>query len=216
MIKLTIPFDPQLSGIENIAKGKHGIIFAHGERSSIESGILPTLSKKLYAKNISSILFNFPFRMKGVSQVDSIEVLDQAFLAVWHEITRKHPEIIWSVGGHDIGADTAIRISSLTFNESRIPSIVGLSYPMYPPNRPELVNTISLGAIMGDALFCQGDKSNRGTYDRLRNQVKMMAQHAQVKKIGGANHQLEVLGKPIDIVANWIARDIENFLKDLS
>ncbi len=215
MDSITIPYNPDLIAIENIISGDNGIIIGHGERSRIEEGILNSLSKKLYSRKISTVLFNFPFRMLNKKKVDNIETLDQAFLKVWNYVKEKFPDKRWSVSGHGIGVESAIRMSGLIFSDEGIPPVIGLSYPMYPLNRPELVNTNTLGALMGDALFCQGDQSKRGTYDRLRNQIQMMAGHAHVKKIKGANHNLEVLGKPIETVAHWISNDIEKFLKNV-
>ncbi|MHA2250877.1 MAG: alpha/beta family hydrolase [Candidatus Kariarchaeaceae archaeon] len=211
----SIPFEPPLTAVENIVEGEWGVILSHDENSYIDRGILPALAKQLKKKRISSILFNSPYRMEMKKLADEITKLDQSFLAVWNYITEKYPNKRWCVGGHGIAAETAIRISGLIFDDTGIPPVLGLSYPMYPPNRPELVDTMTLGALMGEALFCQGTKSKRGTFDRLRNQIQMMATHAHISRIGGANHQLEVESKSLDTVAYWISKDFEKFLKDL-
>lgn len=215
MKKSFVQFQPKLKVIETIVEGNWGIIFSHGERSFIEEGLFPILSKKLKQREISSVLFNFPFRMEEKKRPDDIGTIDQAFLTVWNYVISKFPNKRWCVGGHDIGALAAIRVSGLIFDDKGIPPIIGLSYPMYPPNRPEFVDTSTLSAIMGDALFCQGEKSARGSFNRLQNQIRMMAGHVHVQSIKGANHQLEVPEKSMDTVAYWISKDIEKFFKNL-
>ncbi len=93
-----------------------------------------------------------------------------------------------------------------------IPPIIALSFPLYPPNRPEKLRVDELSAIMGPILFCQGNKGNQGTYDRLTNQLAMMANFAEAKLIKDADHNFNVLGKPPKIVSKWLANDISSFL----
>lgn len=213
--KMIIPYDPNLNSIIGIGSHKYGLVIAHGERSFIDEGIINSLAKKLAEKQISSLRFNFPFR-ENQTKADSDEILDKAYIHVWNWVNEKYPNIKWVLAGHDIGAVSAIRISILASEIGEIPAIICLGYPMYPVNRPELVDTRSFGAIMGDALFIQGDKDTRGSYDRLANQIQMMATHCITNKIKGANHDFQVEGKNFDRVAFWISNDIENFLKNIS
>ncbi|OLS23645.1 MAG: hypothetical protein HeimC2_25490 [Candidatus Heimdallarchaeota archaeon LC_2] len=197
------------------ANGEWGVILAPAEKLKMNEGILPHLSKKLREKDISSLRFNFPFQMKKQNKADSPQILDLAYLEVWNYAISKFPDKKWCVGGIGIGGLTALRVASISYADFGIPPTICISYPMYPPNRPELVDTSALTALMGDGLFCQGSKSNRGTDDRLKNQTTMMARHAKVSRIGGANHLMEVEGKPANTVAFWIATDIGKFLRDL-
>lgn len=214
-MKIEIPFDPQLNGDVLEAKGEWGIILAHGEQSKIDDGILNALAKKLMKKDISTLRFNFPFRVNASKKIDNIGILDQAFVTTWNYAIKNYPNIRWAVGGHGIGGLTAVRAAGIMYDDSGIPPVVCLNYPMYPYNRPELVDTMALGALLGDGIFCQGDLSKRGTYDRLRNQIQMMARHAKIVKIKGANHLFEVKGKEISTVAYWIANDIARYLREL-
>ena len=212
---ITIPFQPDLVSIINKQNGKHGLILAHGLKDDMNTGIIPSLAKKLAEKNISSLRFNFPFRINGKKYADDVGTLDNAYLAVWHYATEKYPDINWLVSGIDIGAETAIRASSLMMTpDGSIPTIISLNYPLYPPNKPEQVDASSLGAIMGDALFIQGDESNQGSFDRLRNSIHMISPHAELSKIRGANHEFKVKDKTFDRVAFWISNDIEKFIKN--
>ena len=114
-----------------------------------------------------------------------------------------------------MAAECAVRIAPVLTSDDGIPPIIGLSYPLYPMHQPELGDPRIFGAILGEALFCQGDKSNRGDYKRLDNSMIMMANHVKVRKIRGADHNLKVSGQSSDKVAYWIANDIENFFREL-
>ena len=127
----------------------------------------------------------------------------------------QYPEIRWALGGHEVGAESAVRIASILDDGTNVPAIIGLGYPLFPLNRPELADPRSLAAILGEAIFCQGSSSKRGDYQRLVNSIQMMANHVEVKMIKEGNHNLEVPNKKQDTVAFWIANDIERFLLHL-
>lgn len=215
-MKINIPFETELEGDYTEARGEWGIILGPADKITMNEGILPHLSKKLRAKDISSVRFNFPFQMKGENQMDSNQVLDEAYVSVWNYVSAQYPETKWCVGGLGVGGLTALRVSSITYADFGIPPVICMSYPMYPPHKPEYVDTSALSALLGDGVFCQGDKSNRGTFDRLKNQANMMSRHAKINLIRGANHYMEVDKKDPSTVAYWIAADIGRFLKDLN
>ncbi len=211
---ITIPYSPELHGITRIKNGKWGIVLGHGEYTDIDKGVLASVSKKLAEKNISTVRFNFPFRMSKIKYKDPAS-LDQAFIHVYNWIVQQYPDIRWAMGGHGIAAESSVRIASILDDGSNVPAIVGLSYPLFPLNRPELADPRSFAAILGEGIFCQGSNSKRGDYQRMENSIQMMANHVQVKLIKGANHNLEVPDKKQDTVAFWIANDIEKFLLHL-
>lgn len=210
-----IPYSPEIPARISIRDGPWGVIIAHGERSYIDKGILPALSKKLSEKNISNILFNFPFRIEERKYDKDTFSIDETFKAVYKWVTEKYPEKQWILGGHDIGAESTVRIAPIVSDFGELPPIICLSYPLYPPNRPDQVDMRPLGAIIGEALFCQGTESNRGNHTRIRNSIRMMAEHVHVSPIKGANHQLEIKGKDFDRVAYWISNDFERFISKL-
>lgn len=213
-MKETIPYNPDLPAQITLKRGKWGLILAHGERSFSDKGIIASLAKKLAEKNISSVRFDFPFRIQGKKYRDPTS-LDQAFIQVYNWVTLKYPDINWIIAGHDVGAESALRIVPIVDSDGEIPPLVCVGYPMYPLNRPELADPRAFSAILGEALFCQGSASKRGDFTRLQNSIKMMASHVHVKRIGNASHELEVPGKDSDRVAYWISNDIEQFIKDL-
>jgi predicted alpha/beta-hydrolase family hydrolase len=215
-LKLKIPFETEIDAEYIEARGDWGVILAHADKIGMNEGIMPYLSTKLRGKDISSVRFNFPFKILKETRIDSNQTLDQAFVAVWNYVTSQYPEKKWCVGGMGIGGLTALRVASICYADFGIPPVICISYPMYPFNRPELVDTGALGALMGDGLFCQGSNSKRGTFDRLKNQANMMARHARISLIRGANHYMEVDGKEQQTVAYWIASDIARFLKELN
>ncbi|MHA2029100.1 MAG: alpha/beta family hydrolase [Candidatus Kariarchaeaceae archaeon] len=215
-MKIKIPFETELDGEYTEARGDWGVILAHADKFGINEGILPHLSVKLRGKDISSVRFSFPFQMRKENRVNDNQILDQAYVAAWNYVSSQYPEKKWCVGGLGIGGLTSLRVATICYADFGIPPVICLSYPMYPINRPELVDTGALTALVGDGLFCQGNISKRGTFDRLKNQANMMARHAKISLIRGANHYMEVDGKETQTVAYWIATDIARFLKELN
>ncbi len=215
MKKGSIDFDPAIPTLEIHKSSRIGIIIAHGERTNFDEGIIASLAKKLAEKNITSVRFPFPFKIKGERYNKDTQPLDESFVAVFRSLSSQYPDTEWLLCGHDIGAESAVRIAPMASEDGELPHIICLNYPLYPPNRPERVNMSPLAAIIGEALVCQGTESNRGEYKRMRNSLQMMAAHVQIRPIKGANHLLEVEGKTSDRVAFWISNDIERFIADL-
>ncbi len=215
MIKTNIEFNPPLPAEIAIHNGKWGLILAHGERTHHDRGIILSLSKKLSEKKISSVRFAFPFRVNGSKPGKDTSSLDEAFKAVYDHISATYPEITWVLCGHGIAAASALRVAPIASDFGEVPPIVCLNYPLYPPNKPDRVDMRALGAIMGEAFFLQGTDSNRGDPTRVRNSIRMMAEHVHVGSIRGANYQLQVKDKTDDRVAYWISNDIDKFLNDL-
>lgn len=214
MVKATLEYSPELPLEIDMVDGDWAIIIGHGERTYAEKGILLALSKKLNKKNYSTIRFSFPFRVKG-ERAKSTSSLDEAFTAVFRYATSNYPEKRWVLCGHGIAAASALRIAPVASEYGELPPIIALNYPLYPPNRPDKVDMRALGAIIGEALFLQGTESNRGDTTRIRNSVRMMAEHVHIGSIGGANYKFEVKDKSEDTVAYWMANDIEKFLNDI-
>ena len=65
---------------------------------------------------------------------------------------------------------------------------------------------------MGPIFFITGDSGNRGTHERLLTQINMMATFAETKQIKGADHNMNVKGRPAGKIAAWMANDINKFL----
>ncbi|RMG26963.1 MAG: hypothetical protein D6732_20800 [Methanobacteriota archaeon] len=212
--EVQIEKDPQINGRLYLADGRLGLILTHGERTDIDEPIFHNIAKDLQKKKVTTLLFRMPFKVKKKRIPDKPSVQEEVFLKVWQWV-HSQSELAdkkWAIGGHDIGAKAAIRSASMIAMQEEIPPVVALSFPLYPPNRPEKLQMDELQAIIGPVLFCQGDKGNQGTYDRLANQLAMMASFAELKLIKGADHNFNVQGREPHIVSKWISNDIANFL----
>ncbi len=212
---IQIPFSPPLEGTIYPASGELGLIFTHGERSDIDAPIFNELAKDLSKRGVTVLLFRMPFKSKKKRIPDPPTIQEEAFMAVWDWVHTQSDlkSKKWSFGGHDIGAKAAIRTAMIVgMSHSHIPPVVSISFPLYPPNRPEKLSTDELNAVMGAVLFCQGDRSNQGTYDRLVNQLATIANFSETKLIKGADHDMNVEGRPPHIVAKWLSNDIVSFL----
>jgi len=193
------------------SNGSRALLFTHGEKTDIEDKLFHFIAKDLQKNGVTVAYFRFPFRVRKKRISDPNHILDEAFQAAWRwiqsdsELAKKH----WAIGGHGIGASTAMRASGLL---GEIPPIVAISYPMFPANRPEYLEVSELYAIMGPIFFITGDSGNRGTHERLLTQINMMATFAEAKQIRGADHNMEVKGRSPGKIASWMANDINKFL----
>ncbi len=211
-----IEFEQPLEVEQNLKSGELGVILGHGDRSDIDLPILKSLTKELNKNDVSVIKVRYPFRVRGKRIPDNSELLDRALLSVWNwvESDSNLSKKKWAIGGHDLGAKVALRVSSLIMqNDKPIPTIC-LNFPMYPPNRPEKLNINEIHAIVGPVLFIQTDKNSKGTFTRLQNQLAMYASFCEMKLIKGGDIDFEIKGKPASLVAKWITNDILTFMRN--
>lgn len=212
-----IPYSPPLDYNFYASTGDWVLVFTHGERTDVSDEIFKSMRKELVKSGISVFTFRLPFRMQNKKHPDATNVLDDSYITAFNHALSL-PEASgkrFVLSGHSVGAATALRVSGLVTATGEIPPVVALSYPMFPPNRPEKMNVTELGAIMGPVLFCTGDKGNRGTHDRLMSQLAMVANFAETNLIKGGNHDLKVDGKPDYLIGRWLANDISVFLSRL-
>ncbi len=208
---IQIPFNPDINAIIDEVPGKFGIILAHNLMGSMEDPILVELTKKLIKNGITVFRFNFPKNTRNTP----ISELEPVFMHVWNWVNTNYNKY-WILAGHGTAAKIAVRIAPILDIDGEIPAIIGLNYPLYPPNKPEMADVRELGALLGDALFCQGTRSNRGDYMRMQNSIKMMANHAIVKSIKDADFDFKINGRFSSKVSAWISSDIVEFLKEIS
>ena len=207
-VNFSKPLELDLSEV----KGEWVLIFAHGEKSDIEDPLYKYISSHLNNVSVSSAFFRFPFRVKKDKYQDSDSVLENAFLTIIREIKGRFPKKKIAIAGHSLGAKIAIRASVLFASEGDILPVIALSYPMYPPHRPERLDVSDMMAIFGPILFITGDTGNRNSHDRILSQTSLYANFAEAKKIPGADHEFRVKGRKESKVAIWIANDINKFL----
>ncbi len=70
-------------------------------------------------------------------------------------------------------------------------SLLLLSYPLHPPNKPEQLRTSFFADLRTPALFVQGTRDPFGTVEELRSHLGLIPAATEVIAVEGAAHDLK-------------------------
>ena len=65
-----------------------------------------------------------------------------------------------------------------------------LSYPLHPPQRPDMMRTAHLPDLRTPALFVHGDADGFGSIAEMEEAIRMIPARAELLAIPGAGHEL--------------------------
>lgn len=168
----------------------------------------------LAARGVTIVTFDFPYIAAGSRRPDPGAVLEEAFAAVWHEVTRAVPAgTRLFAGGKSMGG----RISSqLAARGGFVPPPAGLvffGYPLRPPRQPAKRRDRHLPRVGMPMLFVHGARDPFGSPADMEMLVATLPS-AHLHLVDGGNHSLEApkridpdgrsVARALDLVAAWI------------
>ena len=172
------------------------LLLGHGAGGGLDGIDLVALATHLPAHGITVARFDQPWHVAGRKIAGRPDTLDQAWLAgVEHLIDdaglglARVPVV---VAGHSAGARVACR----TAGQVGASAVVGLSFPLHPPGKPDKSRLDELLNPQVPVLVVQGDRDPFGSADEvvaaLAASPKGQPAHIQVAAVVGAAHALAV------------------------
>lgn len=197
-----------------------GLVLAHGANNDLEHSLLVALAAGLADRGAaSSVRFNFPYRERGASSPDRMEVLEQAYrrahdVLVDDEICPPGPVFL---GGKSLGARVAAELVSRHHEGEGLlaAGLVFLGYPLHAPGRKEKLRLEPLRRIGVPSLFVEGTRDPFCDLDLLRPLVAKLDRPGSLRLVEGGGHsyelpraagrsQEEVYAEVVDAVAAFI------------
>jgi uncharacterized protein len=134
--------------------------------------------------------FDLPFRQRRVfgpphpSAADE----DRAGIRAAIECMRSLTSDRVYAGGHSYGGRQATMLAAE--DPSCCDALLLLSYPLHPPNKPNLLRTAHFATLRTPALFVQGTADPFGSIDEMRAAVQLIPSRAELVFIERAGHDL--------------------------
>lgn len=195
--RVTIPIGKGegVSGILNVpdySARELGVILAHGAGNDLNHPILASLAEGLSNEGYLTLRFNFLYREKGMSALDTQDRLCMAWESAY-QFFRSHREnrsgqII--AGGKSLGG----RIASQMVADGKLPvdGLIFLGYPLHPPGKRFKLRDRHLYEIMVPMLFFAGTRDQLCDLELLQGVVSRLATRSDLEVIEGGDHSFSV------------------------
>jgi len=175
---------------QTAASGADCLILTHGAGGNCDSPLLIGLANAFSSSGLTVLRCNLPFRQErpfGPPPRSSAE-RDQAGLRAAVESMRRHGSGQVFLGGHSYGGRQA---SILAADEpGLVKTLLLLSYPLHPPQRPEELRTRHLPRLQTPVLFVHGTRDNFATTSEMEAALKLIPARTELLSVPGAGHEL--------------------------
>ena len=166
------------------------LILTHGAGSNSNSPLLVALANAFCASGITVLRYDLPFRQSrphGPPPRGSAE-RDQQGIRQAVQSMRELTSSRVFLGGHSYGGRQASILCAA--EPGLVDSLLLLSYPLHPPQRPTEVRTGHLPDLKTPALFVQGTRDGFGSIDEMTQALKLIPARTELLPITGAGHEL--------------------------
>lgn len=168
----------------------NALVLTHGAGSNCNAPLLVALANTFCKAGWIVLRCDLPFRQKrphGPPARGAGEQDQAGLRAAINALRRETPGRI-CLGGHSYGGRQA---SMLAASE---PGLAGalllLSYPLHPPNRPDVMRTAHLPNLHTPTLFVHGENDGFGTIEEMEAARQLIPARAELLSIPGAGHEL--------------------------
>lgn len=200
---VTLPSGDTVSAVTYPASGSLAgttMILAHGAGAPQTHPFMTAYARRLSARGIDVVTFNFLYMERGRRVPDPKTRLETCYRAVIAAARARIGEgNRMVVGGKSMGGRIATQVAAAEAEaggggDPRVDGLVLLGYPLHPPGRPDKPRTAHLPAVTAPMLFVQGERDAFGTPDELRPVLATCAD-AELVTVDGGDHSFKMRGK---------------------
>src|ERR1700722_6918422 len=187
------------------------LILTHGAGANCEAPLLMALADGFSSQNWMVLRCDLPFRQsrpQGTPTRGSAEG-DQAGLRAAVAAMRGMSPGRVVLGGHSYGGRQA---SMLAAAEPRlVESLLLLSYPLHPPEKPAELRTKHFPSLHTPALFVHGMRDGFGTIPEIQSALSLIPARTDLLPIAGAGHELLTKSNRDALIEEVISRFLTGF-----
>ncbi|MBK8465637.1 MAG: alpha/beta hydrolase [Chloracidobacterium sp.] len=172
----------------------HLLVLGHGAGADMRSASMQKIAENLAEQKIATFRYNFPFKERGASGVDSPKVATATVRSAVAAAKRIEPKITLLAGGHSFGG----RMTTTAQSESPLDGVKGLllfSFPLHAPNRPDDSRAAHLSAVRIPMLFLTGTRDTLNELALFRPLIKKLGDNATLHLLDTADHGYKILKK---------------------
>lgn len=189
------PDKGEMSAILLKPKGAtHLLVLGHGAGADMRSASMQKIAENLAEQQIATFRYNFPFKERGASGVDSPKVATATVRSAVAAAQKIEPKLPLLAGGHSFGG----RMTTTAQSEEPLDNVKGLilfSFPLHAPNRPDDSRAAHLSAIKIPMLFLTGTRDALNDLALFRPVIKKLGDHATLHLLDTADHGYKILKK---------------------
>lgn len=191
-------------------------VFAHGAGAGMRHANLQAIAEALYALDVGTLRFQFPYMEAGRSRTDRPDVAVATIAAAVDEGRRRARGKPLFLGGHSFGG----RMASLAASQLDLPirGLVYCSFPLHQPGKPSASRADHVGDIRKPMLFLSGERDTMADRKLLGGVVKKLGRSAHLHWLETADHGYRILKrtrKNPESVFDEIARAAHAFIEDV-
>lgn len=190
---LTDESTPAVSGFLHIpdTPKNQGLLLTHGAGANCRTPLLIAIAEAFANTGFHVLCCDLPFRQrrKFGPPHPSQAANDRNGLraAITALRSRVHGNIF--LGGHSYGGRQATILAAE--DPTVATSLLLLSYPLHPPEKPSQLRTAHFPQLQIPALFVHGTKDPFATIDELRAALALIPAQTQLSIVDGAAHDLK-------------------------
>jgi uncharacterized protein len=192
--------------------GPDALILTHGAGSSCQAPLLTLLAEAFCEEGFLVLRCDLPFRQRrpqgppprGAAEGDQLG-LEAAVFAV-----RELGASTVILGGHSYGGRQASMLASS--KPGLVDSLLLLSYPLHPPQRPLELRTAHFPALTVAGLFVHGERDGFSTSAELAAAIAQIPARTEVLTVAQAGHEL-LSRKNRDTLPREIVQATQRFTK---
>jgi predicted alpha/beta-hydrolase family hydrolase len=182
-------------------------VLAHGAGAGMRHAFMEQIARRLTARGIATLRYQFPYTEQGGRRPDPEPVLlatVRAAVAAGREAAGGRPLL---AGGKSMGG----RMTSRAAAVAALPGVAGLvflGFPLHPAGRPGVSRADHLAKVEIPMLFLQGTRDTLADLTLLRPVIDRLGERATLRVIEHADHSFHVLkrsGRTDDQVLDELA-----------
>ena len=168
-----------------------GLVLTHGAGGNSNAPLLVAVAEAYCAAGAWVLRCDLAFRQRRGFGPPSpaTAAADRASLVTALTAIRQHATGPITLGGHSYGGRQA---SMLAAEQPAVAdSLLLLSYPLHPPDKPAQLRTAHFPALRTPAVFVHGTKDPFGSVEEMRAALALIPAAARLVIIEGAGHDLK-------------------------
>jgi hypothetical protein len=166
------------------------LVLTHGAGSNCQSPLLVALAEAFCEAGLLVLRCDLPFRQArphGPPSRGSAE-RDQGGLRAAIAAMRRETSGRIFLGGHSYGGRRGSMLAAA--EPGAAGALLLLSYPLHPPQRPEVPRTTHFPDLHAPALFVHGTKDDFASTAEMEAALKLIPARTELLEIAGAGHEL--------------------------
>ena len=167
------------------------LVLAHGAGAGMRHPFMESLARRLAARGIVTLRYQFPYMEAGAGRPDPPARLVGTVAAAVAAGRREFPDLPLFAGGKSLGG----RMTSTAASEGVLAGVAGIvffGFPLHAPGQAGTGRAEHLQRVECPMLFLQGDRDTLADLERLRPVCEQLGARAELHVIDDADHSFHV------------------------